>query len=123
MRYAATGRQAAPRAFLLCLGTLGTGQSVPMIEQIRSKVRAWPRTPVGAWALGLIVAFAVLFVLKVTIGFPLMSFAIFGVGIVGVILGIIAVVRRERSLVLMIVGGLVGAFILFWLGGELLAPH
>lgn len=94
-----------------------------MSQQPRSRVRAWPATRLGAWALGFVVAFVALFVLKVTIGLPLVSFVIFGVGILGVVLAIVAVARRERSLVMMIVGGLVGAFILFWLGGELLLPH
>lgn len=86
-------------------------------------VNAWPSTPLGAWALGIIAAFVGLFVLKVTLGFPLISYAIFGIGILGVVIGIIATVRRDYSWSLIIVGGLVALFIIFWVGGELLFPH
>jgi hypothetical protein len=87
------------------------------------KVKAWPSTPLGAWALGIIAAFVVLFVLKATVGFPLISFAVFGIGILGVILGVVATIRRDYSWSLIIVGGLVALFIIFWGGGELLFPH
>lgn len=83
-------------------------------------IRALPSTTLGWWGGGLVVAFVALFLLKVSFPLPLPSPAIFVIGGVGVI---IAIIRGERSIVLMAVGGLVAAFILFWVGGELLFPH
>lgn len=51
------------------------------------------------------------------------SLIIFGVGIAGLVLNIIAVFKRERALFFFIIGGLIGAFVIFWVGGELLFPH
>lgn len=86
-------------------------------------IRALPRTPLGWWGGGLVVAFVALFLLKVSFPLPLPTPAIFVIGGVGVILAVIAIARGERSVVLMVLGGLVGAFILFWVGGELIFPH
>ena len=84
---------------------------------------SWPTSTLGLAALGLLTAFALLFALKVTVGFPLVSFAIFGIGILGVLVGVVAVIRRDVSWTLIVFGGLVAAFILFWTGGEILFPH
>jgi hypothetical protein len=83
----------------------------------------FPKTRVGTWGLSLSSAFALLFVLKVTLSIPVPSFAIFGVGILGVILNVIALFRGERSIIFYVFGGLISSFVLFWVGGELLFPH
>jgi hypothetical protein len=82
-----------------------------------------PKTTSGKWGLGLSLAFALLFVLKVLIPIPVPSPAIFGVGIAGFIVSVIALFRGERSLVFYVLGGLISSFVLFWVGGELLFPH
>jgi hypothetical protein len=86
-------------------------------------VQVFPAMRLGWWGLGLTVGFVVLFVLEVGLAFPLPSPLVFGVGVIGVALSAWAVVRGERSLVLIIVGAVVAAFVLFFVGGELLFPH
>ncbi|TXN29897.1 hypothetical protein [Lacisediminihabitans profunda] len=85
--------------------------------------RVWPASALGWWGLGLILAFAALFVLKSTVGAPIPTFAIFALGIVGAVLGVVAVIRRDLSWVLIAIGSLVILFMVVWVGGELLFPH
>ncbi len=87
------------------------------------KLSFMPRTVPGRWGFWLSVAFAALFVLKVTVSFPLPSPVIFAVGIAGVVMNIIAIVKRERAIVFFVMAGVIGAFVIFWVGGELLFPH
>lgn len=86
-------------------------------------VQVFPAKRLGWWGLGVTLGFVVLFLLKAGVSLPLPSPLIFGVGVIGVVLSVWAVVRGERSLVLMIVAAVVAAFVLFWIGGELLFPH
>jgi hypothetical protein len=92
----------------------------------QNRFRALPRLQLGWWGLGLTLAFAALFALKVAnlqIWIPLPSFAIFGIGLVGFLLNLLAFIRGDRSWVLLIFGGLIGAFMLLWIFGELAFPH
>lgn len=82
-----------------------------------------PKTQSGKWGLGLCLAFALLFLFKALISFPLPSPVIFAVGIAGFIVNIVALFRGERSMVFYVLGGLISSFVLFWVGGELLFPH
>jgi hypothetical protein len=82
-----------------------------------------PKTSSGKWGLGLCLAFALLFVLKVLIPLPVPSPVIFAVGIAGFIVSVIALFLGERSIVFYVIGGLISSFVLFWVGGELLFPH
>jgi hypothetical protein len=86
-------------------------------------VQVFPAQRLGWWGLGVTLGFVMLFLLRVGAAFPLPSPLIFGAGVIGVVLSVWAVVRGERSLVLMIVAVVVAAFVLFWVGGELLFPH
>lgn len=83
----------------------------------------FPAEPLGRWGLGLMVAFAALLALKAGGSMPLPTFVIFEVGIIGAILGVVSVTRGERSPVLVMLGGLIVTFLLFWLAGALLFPH
>ena len=88
--------------------------------------RAFPSHQLGWWGLGLTVAFVALFALKVAnlqVALPMPSFAIFGVGLVGLGFNLWAFIRGDRSWVLLIFGGLIGAFMLLWIFGELAFPH
>ncbi len=87
------------------------------------KLSVMPQTTFGKWGFWLSIAFAVLFVLKATISFPLPSLLIFAAGIAGLVLNIIAIFRKERAIVFFLIAGLIGAFVIFWVGGELLFPH
>lgn len=82
-----------------------------------------PKTQMGKWGFGITIGFVVLFVLKVLLSLPVPSFLIFGIGIWGIALNVWAVIRKERGILFFVVGGLVAAFVLFWIGGELLFPH
>ena len=86
-------------------------------------VQVFPAKRLGWWGLGVTLAFILLFVLKVGVAFPLPSPLIFGVGVIGVVLSIWAVVRGDRSLVLIILAAVVAVFVLFFVGGELLFPR
>ena len=82
-----------------------------------------PKATIGWVGLWLTLAFVVLFVLKVGISFPLPSYAIFGLGVLGIIANIWAIVKGERSLATLLFGGLVGLFAIVWILAELLFPH
>jgi hypothetical protein len=82
-----------------------------------------PTTRTGAWGLWLSVAFAIIFTAKITGSLALPSLLIFFVGIAGLVTNVIAVVRHERAILFFLVGILVGLFIVFWIGGEVLFPH
>jgi len=90
------------------------------------RFRALPSHQSGWWGLGLTLAFVTLFALKVAnlqVALPMPSFAIFGVGLVGFGFNLWAFIRGDRSWVLLIFGGLIGAFMLLWIFGELAFPH
>lgn len=83
-----------------------------------------PKSKIGTWGFYLTVAFAVLFLLAASaniIFFP--SFVIFAFGVAGVILNVIAFIKKDFSWLGVIIGVLVGVFVIFWIGGELLFPH
>jgi hypothetical protein len=85
---------------------------------------AFPRHQLGWWGLGLTLTFVLGFALKIAnLRLPLPSFALFGVGLLGLALNIWAFLLKDRSLVLLVFGGLIGAFIVVWIFGELAFPH
>lgn len=71
----------------------------------------------------LLVMFVAIFVIKITGRIPVPSFAIFGEGFVGSILGLIALIRKDRSIALLISSAVIGLFIVLFVGAELLFPH
>ena len=91
-----------------------------------NRFTALPKRQTGWWGLALTLAFVLLFWLKVAnlgVPVPLPSFALFAIGLVGLVLNIWAFVRGDRSWVLLLIGGLIGAFMLLWIFGELAFPH
>lgn len=85
---------------------------------------ALPRSAIGKWGFYCTITFALLFIAAATdVAMPFPSFVIFGIGIAGLILNVIAFVRKDRSITGILVGAMVGAFLVFWVGGELLFPH
>lgn len=67
-------------------------------------------------------AFVILFVLKVAWQLRLPTFAIFAFGLVGLATGVIAFIKKDRS-VLLFLSLLVGLFVAIWILAELLFPH
>ena len=82
-----------------------------------------PQTRLGFWGLATTVLFVAMFVAKITLHFALPSFAIFGIGFVGLGLNLGAVIRGERSFFVLALGAFVGLFLVIFVGGELLFPH
>lgn len=86
-------------------------------------ISVMPQTQMGKWGFWITLAFVGLFILKTTVSLPMPSFLIFGIGIWGTALNVWAVIRKERSILFFVLAVIVTAFILFWIGGELLFPH
>ena len=83
-----------------------------------------PKSRVGKWGFYLSIAFAVLFVLAASFNIMFMpAFGIFAIGIAGLVLTIIALFKRDRAWLQLLMALPIGAFVIFWVGGELLFPH
>ncbi|MFM6971319.1 MAG: hypothetical protein ACKOWH_01865 [Rhodoluna sp.] len=54
---------------------------------------------------------------------PIPSMVIFAAGIAGVVLTVIALIKKDRAWLQLIIGLPIAAFVIFWVGGELLFPH
>lgn len=82
-----------------------------------------PATKAGHWATGLEIAFLLLMAGKFSrIGLPLPSFGIFGLGIAGFVVAIIALVRKDRAITVWL-ALIVGLLPTLWTFGELFWPH
>lgn len=86
------------------------------------KMTVSSKTLPGQLAAILCGAFVVLFVLKVAGLMPLPTFAIFPFGFAGLVAGIVAFFKKDRS-ILVLASLLVGLFVVFWTLAELLFPH
>jgi hypothetical protein len=84
------------------------------------KIEVLPRTKTGNWAGMVSVAFLFLFTAKVLWEIELSIFAIFGLGIVGFVLGVVAVFVKKDHAVLTYLPLLTGAFCIIWTVGELM---
>ena len=84
-----------------------------------------PKTTLGKWAVGLSIVFIVLIGMKITgyIHFPLPTFAIATLGIIGLIIGLLAVFRNKDRAILNFLPILVGVVILLWIAAEIIFPH
>ena len=87
-------------------------------------MRALPKSKLGSWGLYLSVAFAFLFLLAAVANVVFLpAFLIFAIGIVGMVFNVIAYFKKDFSVLGLTVGIIIGAFVIFWVGGELLYPH
>jgi len=84
-----------------------------------------PKTKLGKWAVWLSVAFIVLIAMKIANYFhlPLPTPGIAVLGIVGLIIGLLAVFRNKDNAILNFLPILVGVIILFWTVAETVFPH
>jgi hypothetical protein len=82
---------------------------------VAGQMKILPKTTLGKWAVGLSIVFIVLIGMKIAgyIRFPLPSFAIAALGIIGLIIG----------LLLYFLPILVGVVILLWIAAEIIFPH
>ncbi|MDD2481414.1 MAG: DUF5050 domain-containing protein [Lutispora sp.] len=62
------------------------------------KITLWPKTNHGKTAAMLSIIFIVSILLKMGPGFPLPTFAIAGLGAAGFVVGIIAIIKKDRSI-------------------------
>ncbi|NMA64554.1 MAG: hypothetical protein GX964_11040 [Syntrophomonadaceae bacterium] len=81
-----------------------------------------PKTASGKWAATLSIAFIILMALKMRLPFPLPSFFIAALGLGGFVTGIIALTKKDRT-ILVFLSILVGLVIIFWIAAELIYPH
>ncbi|MFA7077871.1 MAG: hypothetical protein WC147_05575 [Syntrophomonas sp.] len=86
------------------------------------KIKLWPKTTSGKWAAILSIAFIILISLKIQIGIHPPTFAIASLGVAGFVAGIIAISKKDLS-VLVILSILVGLVIISWTAAELFYPH
>ena len=88
------------------------------------KLKFLPETAHGKWAARLCAAFVLLMALKIsnTIHLPLPSPAIAVLALAGLVLGILAMLKKDRALAVFVALG-VGAFVLLWVAAEIAFPH
>lgn len=87
-------------------------------------MRPLPNSSFGRWGFYCTLAFLVLFAAKASgmlISAP--SLIVFAVGTAGLILNVIAFIKKDRSFIGVVLGALVGSFIILWMAGELLFQH
>ncbi|MFM6980215.1 MAG: hypothetical protein ACKOWE_02285 [Micrococcales bacterium] len=82
-----------------------------------------PKTTLGKIGLASTLAFVILMALKLAALMPVPSFLIFGLGIAATVVNVIAVIKKDRSLLLIVVGAMVALFVIFFVGAEILFPH
>lgn len=87
------------------------------------KITILPETSLGKWSIVLSIAFIILIYLKMQYGIPVMSFAIAGLGLAGVIMCIVAMIRNKEISLLYFIPIFVGLLIIFWVSAEIVYPH
>jgi hypothetical protein len=84
-----------------------------------------PKTKLGKWAAGLSIAFIFLIGMKIAnyFHFPLPTPAIAVLGIIGLIIGLLAVFRNKDRAILSYLPLVIGVIILLWAAAEIIFPH
>lgn len=92
------------------------------------KMQFWSKTITGKWAAGLTLAFVVLMGIKMTalgatMRLPLPTPILALLGVVGFIMGLIAVIKYKDRALLTLLSIPVGLVIIFWTLAEITFPH
>jgi hypothetical protein len=87
------------------------------------KIEVLPRTKTGNWAGMVSVAFIFLFPSKVLFALPMVSLAIFGVGIAGFVLGIVAVFIKKDHALFTYLSLLTGVLSIIWIVADMMSPQ
>ena len=92
------------------------------------KMQFWSKTTTGKWAAGLTLAFIVLIALKMvglgaTIRQPLPSPVLALMGVVGFIMGLVAIIKYKDRALLTLLSIPVGIIIIAWTLAEIAFPH
>lgn len=102
------------------------------------KITFTPKTNLGKWTVGLIIAFFIflaVFFMFVNLGerggmafcsnlklcLPMVTAAIFG--ILSFFTGIVGIIRKKERSMLVYLSTLLGGFVLFWVFSEVMSPH
>lgn len=109
--------------------------SAPSNQPLQRRILGWPGTRLGWWSVGLAATFVVLYILNATVFMPstveapwrqvilpFYGIAMLLCALAAGIVGLIAVMRRERSWLVWLTL-LPGLFVLVFVLGEFLAPH
>lgn len=86
------------------------------------KLSVIPKTSAGILATVLAIAFIIMISLKMKSMFPLPTFGIAAVGVGGFISAIVALIKKDLSLMVFL-ALLVGLIIIMWTGAEFISPH
>jgi len=86
------------------------------------KITFMPRTSSGKWAAILGISFIILVTLKM-FSFPMLSISIAFFGFAGFATGIIAIFKKDLSIILVFLSILIGLIIILWTTAEILYPH
>jgi hypothetical protein len=78
-----------------------------------------PKTKAGKWAAILGILFIIMISLKIAGFMPLMTFAIAAFGLAGFVASIIAIIKKDRAIIVFI-AFLAGIVIILWIVGEVL---
>ena len=97
-------------------------------EEIIMKMQFWSKTTTGKWAAGLTMAFIVLMAIKMTaigatIRLPLPTPVLALLGVIGFIMGLIAIIKYKDRALLTLLSIPVGIIIIAWTLAEIAFPH
>lgn len=92
------------------------------------KMQFWSKTTTGKWAAGLTLAFIVLMALKMVglgaaIRLPLPTPVLALMGVIGFVMGLIAVIKYKDRALLTLLSIPVGLIIIAWTIAEIAFPH
>lgn len=87
------------------------------------KITLMPKTIWGKLSSVLTILFILLFLLKITVAIPVMTFVIAGIGLLGTIFGLAAVIRYKDTAFWVLLSFASGGFILLWILAEFISPH
>lgn len=92
------------------------------------KMQFWSKTTTGKWAAGLTLAFIVLMAIKMTalgniIRLPLPTPVLALMGVIGFVMGLIAIIKYKDRAMLTLLSIPVGLIIIAWTIAEIAFPH
>lgn len=86
------------------------------------KITLLPKNKAAIWASLLSILFVMLIFFKIRGTIPLSMFLIAALGLGGLAAGLIAAVKKDRS-IFTILSILIGLFIVIWIAAEIIYPH
>ena len=87
------------------------------------KITLMPKTVWGKLSSVLTILFVILFLLKITVAIPVMTFVIAGIALLGTLFGLVAVIKYKDTAFWVLLSFVSGAFVVLWIAAEWIAPH